>query len=164
MLRQPTRMAVLTVMGSTLLLGTVQGHTALTAFDFSGHWSACAGDPQTLWEGDFAARGARKFKGSLTVQANTPEQCTGTVRGKRKAKRAVLLRFHCQRPCERGWGVTRSTIRLQGQLDIGHEAISGTYISKEKGCGQREAGSGQLVLTKTSALNPCSTSTTTTTT
>src|SRR2546422_773737 len=164
MLRQPTQVAVLTVVGSILLLGTVQGHTALTPFDFSGHWSACAGEPQTLWEGCFAARGAREFKGTLTVQTNTPEQCTGRVKGTRKTKRAVLLRFHCDRPCDQGPGVGKLNVRLKGQLDVGDETITGVYTSTAKGCGKRQASTGHLVLTRADAPSPCGTPTTTSTT
>src|SRR6266849_3303502 len=85
-----------------------EGRTALTPFDFTGHWIGCPVGQQTLLEGDFTATGLRKFKGSLTVEANTPEHCT--VKGKRKTEQVVLASFNCHRPCDQGPGLRKSKV------------------------------------------------------
>src|SRR5437773_2068633 len=156
------RGTILTALGGTLVVGLVSGRAVLTPFDFTGHWSGCTGGDGMLLAGDFTGVGARKFKGSLTVQANTSEQCT--VKGKRKAEQAVRLRFHCHRPCDRLPGVRRLKVRLQGKLDVGNETITGMYTSTAKGCGKRQASTGRLVMTKAGAPGPCPTPTTTTST
>ena len=156
------RGTILTALGGTLVVGLVSGRAVLTPFDFTGHWSGCTGGDGMLLAGDFTGVGARKFKGSLTVQANTSEQCT--VKGKRKTEQAVRLRFHCHRPCDRLPGVRRLKVRLQGKLDVGNETITGMYTSTAKGCGKRQASTGRLVMTKAGAPGPCPTPTTTTST
>jgi len=143
--RNAARVAVLTAIAGSLFVGIVEGRTALTPFAFTGHWIGCAVG-QVLLEGDFTAMGLRKFKGGLTVQDKTPEQCT--VKGKRKTEQIVVARFNCQRPCDQGSGLRKSKVRVQGQLDVGSETISGPYTITNKGCGNSKAEMGQLVITK----------------
>jgi len=160
--RNSVRVAVLTAIAGSLFVGIVEGRTVLTPFDFTGHWIGCAVGQVPL-EGDFTAVGLRKFKGSLTVEDKTPEQCT--IKGKRKTEQAVLARFNCQRPCDQGSGLRKSKVRVQGQLDVGSETISGPYTITEKGCGKSKTNSGQLVITKeTSPPSLCSMPTTTSST
>ena len=160
--RNSVRVAVLTAIAGSLFVGIVEGRTVLTPFDFTGHWIGCAVG-QVLLEGDFTAMGLRKFKGSLTVQDKTPEQCT--VKGKRKTEQVVVARFNCQRPCDQGSGLRKSKVRVQGQLDVGSETISGPYSIADRGCGSSKTSTGQLVITKeTSPPSLCPTPTTTSST
>jgi len=160
--RNAARVAVLAAIAGSLFVGIVEGRTALTPFAFTGHWIGCAVG-QVLLEGDFTAMGLRKFKGSLTVQDKTPEQCT--VKGKRKTEQIVVARFNCQRPCDQGSGLRKSKVRLQGQLDVGSETISGPATIANKGCGNSKTETAQVVITKaTSPPSLCPTPTTTSST
>jgi hypothetical protein len=159
MWRNAAWIAALTALAGSLFVGIVEGGMTLTPFDFTGHWIGCAVGQVPL-EGDFTAVGLRKLKGSLTVQDTKPEQCT--VKGKRKTEQLVVARFNCKRPCDQGSGVKKSTVRVQGQLDVGSETITGPYTITERGCGKPKTNSGQLVITKeTSPPSLCSTPTTT---
>jgi len=166
MRRNAAWVAVLTAIVGSLFVGIVEGRTVLTPFDFTGHWIGCAVG-QVLLEGDFTAMGLRKFKGSLTVQdKTTPEQCT--VKGKRKTEQVVVARFNCQRPCDQGSGLRKSKVRLQGQLDVGSETISGPATIANKGCGNSKTETAQVVITKATSppslcLTPTTTSSTTST-
>jgi len=160
--RNAARVAVLTAIAGSLFVGIVEGRTTLTPFDFTGHWIGCVVG-QGLLEGDFTAMGLRKFKGSLTAQDKTPEQCT--IKGKRKTEQAVLARFNCQRPCDQGSGLRKSKVRVQGQLDVGSETISGPATIANKGCGNSKTETAQVVITKaTSPPSLCPTPTTTSST
>src|SRR5437667_1474155 len=160
MVTHPRRVALLTAMGGSLFLGMAERCSALTPFDFTGHWSGYAGEQETLLEGDFTGVGGRKFKG--TLQANTAEQCT--VKGKRKTEQVVLVRFNCHRQCDQGLGLRRSSVRLHGQLDVENETISGSYTSGANGCDKRKTSTGQFVLAKRNLPDLGSTPTTTSST